>query len=261
MLKHVHPVRPIIDELYAPIPLVSDAIDVGGISQDQWPTWIGLLELASGNKVQMLDRVAEVSQFLDTLQSSGSGGLPIPVGDFSVDGADALAPPRPQADIASRIKNPTPDDSGFASGVSSLPGIADVQSSGGFSFPIFNKPGNLFGYLLGKDISLLTRDAGSLEAEDDLALLPVFIPFGPVVVKATFGGFVGARAISSSPTTPTASARRCRQTASVRASTRSWAASCSMTTATGPRSRRSRCRRASTSPDPLTSGPRGRGAR
>ena len=66
VLKYVDPVRPIIDELYAPIPLVSDAMDAVGISQDQWPTWIGLLELASGNKLEMLDRVAEVSQFLDT---------------------------------------------------------------------------------------------------------------------------------------------------------------------------------------------------
>ena len=100
--------------------------------------------------------------------------------------------PDPRPTIVSLIQNPTPDDSVFASGVSCLPGIAVAQSSGGFSFPIFNKPGNLFGYLLGKDISLLTWDAGSLEAEDDLALPPVFIPFGPVVVKVTFGGFVGA---------------------------------------------------------------------
>ncbi|MDJ0962303.1 MAG: calcium-binding protein, partial [Acidimicrobiia bacterium] len=206
--KYVGPIRPIVDELNNYVPVISDALDVIGVSESKWPTWIDLLESVSGNDLTLVRRIAELIQFVDDVSNASLAGS-IPIGDLVIAGADAAGAAPAANSVGSLIDmSRTAPDANYASEMRSKGGPfgdrlfaddsgtpKDAANNGGFRFPVFEDPQNVFEYLLGKDVTLIEWDAGDLSARYTIGpplIPPIPIPLGPVVITIKFSGFIGA---------------------------------------------------------------------
>jgi hypothetical protein len=213
------PFKPIIDTLNAPLPVISDLAALVG----QPPvTLMGLMELLAGNNLTVIKSLAKFISFAVELANNESfaEGL-IPLGPVS-GGAFAL-----KSGLAQRKSlgsNPGPSaaqtlinkaGAAYKAGTNllekpSLGGgntaaVAKAKQTGagltrdnlpgtfgvpGLTFPFMSDASQIFGFIMGQDVTLVRYDVGTLRATAGFAYN--FGPFmiGPVPVTAGIGGSV-----------------------------------------------------------------------
>ncbi|HEX5597275.1 MAG TPA: calcium-binding protein, partial [Micromonosporaceae bacterium] len=203
------PLQPIIDTLYAPIPLLSDLSRAAGGGD------ITLIYLAKtfstlngGPDLDFVDTIRSVVNFINRIPTCTTS-CKIPLGQFQVDGANALTTPVSPASAESLIDRSASftkaktagevkaavDDA--ASGEKLFTPSGDGKSNAdkiGFKFPIFDNPGSLFGLLLGQDVELISFDSGPLTLGFSWrqSFGPVYAP-PPVMVTLSGSASVSAR--------------------------------------------------------------------
>lgn len=200
------PFQPVIDTLTAPIPVVSDLAELVG----QPPvTMLGLMELISGNDLSLIQSIAAFISFVNnaptgggyfSLGALGGGSFDVdPVGGRTSQGptsaaslvknADAfagslLSQPLPGSNIDEKAAAPT------APTKANLPGTFGVP---GLTFPFLDNPSQIFGLLMGQDITLVRYDFGPLEASAGFSYNFPPIMVGPVPIAIGVGGSVTVR--------------------------------------------------------------------
>ena len=166
------PLQPVIETLQAEVPIVSDLSKLVG----EGPvTMLDLLEAVSGNDLSLVRSVLQLVRFVNALPSD-SAGLLIPLGNspgsFTVDNTRAQGP-QPTPDQAGKgIKNA---DAGtnLTNQLSSLgadtpadecEGRGSTFGVWGTTFPFLADATQIFGVLMGEDVTLIRYDAGTLKA-------------------------------------------------------------------------------------------------
>ncbi|MFG1951577.1 hypothetical protein [Micromonospora sp. NPDC048830] len=207
------PLQPVIDTLYAPIPVLSDLSKATG-GPDITLVWLAktFSTLNGGPKLDFIDTVRAVVTFINRIPDCDSG-CSIPLGGFKMDSAKALTTevsPASAESLIDRTSEYNPASAGqVKADVDTAAGddgeklftpAADGKSNAqktGFSFPIFDNPGSLFGLLLGQDVELISFDSGPLELGFSWrqSFGPVYAP-PPVFVTLSGSASVTARFIA-----------------------------------------------------------------
>lgn len=207
------PLQPIIDTLYAPIPVLSDLSKAAGGPDI---TLIFLAQtfstLAGGPDLRFVDTVRAVIDFIKKIPDCTGSNCSIPLGAFNIDPVKALDTPASPQSASSLITNPQPASSDSVKAAidaasngeklfSPGPGLAAGGQSNaqklGFQFPIFDNPASLFGLLLGQDVELVSFDSGPLTLGFSWrqSFGPVYAP-PPVMVTLSGSASVSARFIA-----------------------------------------------------------------
>lgn len=166
------PARGIVDVVTAPIPGVAEIAEIVG---EEAPTLLTLFE-AQGGDTQVIRRIAELIQMIDTLRAVSTGGG-VDLGRFDLNASlargGALSPQqKDQLVVGTASGNPLGTALGGAKSV-----IDRARTDkGGFSFPALQDPTQLFQLLVGKDVTLVQWDAGLLKAQASKTL-----KFGPPI--------------------------------------------------------------------------------
>ncbi len=178
------PIQPVMDTLYAPIPVLSDLSKMAGGDDVTLVTLAKTFNtLAGGPSLDFVDTVKAVIDFINRLPTCGAGDACfIPIGSFEVLGAKALstsASPSVGTGLIDTVNNYSAktaeqmktamnakNDNTAAAGkpvfaTSGGAGKGDAEKSG-FSFPILDNPGSAFSLLMGDDITLVEFDSGPL---------------------------------------------------------------------------------------------------
>ncbi|MFG2164417.1 hypothetical protein [Micromonospora chersina] len=210
------PLQPVIDTLYAPIPVLSDLSKATG-GPDITLVWLAktFSTLTGGPKLDFVDTVRAVVTFVNRIPDCDEGdGCSIPLGQFLVDPAKALTTEASPASAESLIKRDDPftkaktaaevksavdgaaGDDGEKLFAAGSDGKSNAQKTG-FSFPVFDNPGSLFGLLMGQDVELVSFDSGplSLGFSWRQSFGPVYAP-PPVLVTLSGSASVTARFIA-----------------------------------------------------------------
>ncbi len=196
------PLQPVVDLVTAPIPGLTDAAAAVGcplslpfpeIIADVNLCTLSLLDVyekQSGTDVTLIRQIIGLITFINGVNSAG--GQPVlTLGSFHVKPQAALAGPVTGAnassllDTASFVAASLPKPlANLAGAVKNVVANATKQpgDKGGFSFPAFDDPSRLFQMLLGQDVTLITWDAGSLEASVTLPL-EIGPPIGPLPIS------------------------------------------------------------------------------
>ncbi len=200
--KYTKPLQPIIDTLQAPIPGVSQLAELVGADPI---TLLDLMEAISGSDLTLIRRLLDVITFANSIPtvSPGNASLIIPLGEFLL---DPVALTKPELPANTKDKLIQAGSELLDTGVSGANGVLGALSSksgdlgsggaafnsqmtkatssdGGFSFPAFKDPSQLFQLLVGKDVSLVEFDAGKLRAEVGWSQSFGPITIGPVPVS------------------------------------------------------------------------------
>lgn len=174
------PVRPVIDQLYAPIPVLSDLSRAAGGGDVNLMTIAKKFNTLGGNSTtQFIERMLAITRLASSLPDC-RGELHIPLGGFSVAGDKALTTQNSPDVADSLIANVAPEtqdllaaldqgartcDKGKAAKAGSEAEQGPMRQSGeaGFSFPVFADAGrSIFSLLMGKDVELVAYDSGPL---------------------------------------------------------------------------------------------------
>ncbi|MEU6073691.1 calcium-binding protein [Micromonospora sp. NPDC047074] len=207
------PLQPVIDTLYAPIPVLSDLSKATG-GPDITLVWLAktFSTLNGGPKLDFVDTVRAVVTFVNRIPDCDSG-CSIPLGSFKMDSAKALTTevspasaeglidrtseyhPASGAQVKAKVDEAAGDD-GEKLFTPAADGRSNAQKTG-FSFPVFDNPGSLFGLLLGQDVELVSFDSGPLELGFSWrqSFGPVYAP-PPVFVTLSGSASVTARFIA-----------------------------------------------------------------
>ncbi|HEX5541494.1 MAG TPA: calcium-binding protein [Micromonospora sp.] len=203
------PLQPIIDTLYAPIPVLSDlsrAIGGGDITLIYLARTFSTLN--GGPNLDFVDTIRSLVSFVNRIPSC-TASCKIPLGQFQVHGANALTTPVSpasaeslidrsasftQAKTAEQVKDAVDD---AANGEKLFESGDDGKNNAdkiGFKFPIFDNPGSLFGLLLGQDVELISFDSGPLTLGFSWrqSFGPVYAP-PPVMLTLSGSASVSAR--------------------------------------------------------------------
>jgi len=229
--KVTDPLRPVIDQVEAPIPVLSDLSHlVGGGDVTIESIAEAFNSLAGGPDLTLVHRLVAILDFIDKLPtctpSKHGGDCSIPLGDFVLVSSKALSTPNTPTYAAN------PDDVGTATGTpdastftgdlnklndngssffddpnqssetdcapddSKLNGAAGHSGSAGLRFPFIDNPASLFGILLGADTTLACFDSGKLELGFSYSqeFGPVYAP-PPVMVKISGSASVSLRIV------------------------------------------------------------------
>lgn len=193
------PIQPVVDTLYAPIPVLSDLSRMAGGGD---VTLISLAQaystLSGGPDLRFVDTIKSINDFIKRIPTCTTKCF-IPLGSFDLDGQKALDTPNsPSAAstmystadgavnpakgdaVKSAVNNASSDQSKTLFGSGGTGG--DVDKSG-FKFPILDNPMQAFNLLMGGDVDLVTFDSGPLSIgfswRQDFG--PVYAP-PPVVI-------------------------------------------------------------------------------
>jgi Ca2+-binding RTX toxin-like protein len=197
------PLQPVIDTLYAPIPVLSDLSHaVGG--PDITLIWLAqtFSTLEGGPDLTFVHTIKAVIDFVRKVPTCSSS-CKIPLGSFLVDPAKALTTLASPASAQSLITDPQPVSSqDVKNAVDSKATGEKIFSSGndtklGFKFPIFDNPASLFGLIMGQDVELISFDSGplSLGFSWRQSFGPVYAP-PPVFVTLSGSASISARFIA-----------------------------------------------------------------
>lgn len=175
--KITDPVKPVIDQLYAPIPVLSDLSKAAGGGEVNLMTIAKKYNtVAGGGTTKFIERMIEVGRLVSSLPDC-QGELHIPIGSFTVAGDRALNTENSPDVADTLIKDMAPAtddlfaalDQGARSCGKSKAAVADAQgpmehsSKAGFSFPVLQNAGrSIFSLLMGKDVELVAFDSGPL---------------------------------------------------------------------------------------------------
>ncbi|NUT33059.1 MAG: calcium-binding protein [Hamadaea sp.] len=202
------PLQPVIDTLYAPIPVLSDLSKAAG-GPDITLIWLAktFSTLTGGPNLDFVDTVRAVIEFINKVPDCDSS-CKIPIGTFFVNPAEALETPASPAAASSLIMDPQAvtaevakkavDDASNGEKIFEKPANGESNAAKlGFTFPIFDNPGSLFGLLLGQDVELIGFDSGPLELGFSWrqSFGPVYAP-PPVMITLSGSASVTARFIA-----------------------------------------------------------------
>ena len=204
------PLQPVIDTLYAPIPVLSDLAEAVG--QDP-VTLISLAKLFNTLGVlpslDFIDTVRAIVTLAGNVPSCTKTNCGIDIGGFDVNGSRALTTPVSPATASSLIVG-APSKTGTElktaiDGMASGEKVFTPPAGGGesnadkvgFTFPVFDKPASLFGLLLGQDVELIGFDSGPLTLGFTWrqSFGPVYAP-PPVFITLSGSASVSARILA-----------------------------------------------------------------
>ncbi|MGN6609607.1 MAG: hypothetical protein ACTHMS_21685, partial [Jatrophihabitans sp.] len=199
------PLKPVIDTLYAPIPVLSDLSHLAGGGD---VTLISIAEafstLAGGPDLTMVDRILQVIKLVNAIPT-GDDGLGIFIGSFKVSSSKAVGTAATPDNTDSLIDTKTPapaSQNGNKSAADAMDGasngsIGTAKSKAGFSFPILDNPSSVFNLLMGGDVDLIRFDSGNLSLGFSYSQQfgPVYAP-PPVVITISGSASVSARIIA-----------------------------------------------------------------
>jgi Ca2+-binding RTX toxin-like protein len=183
MKRVTGPLQPVMDTLYAPIPVLSDLSRLAGGDDVTLVTLAKTFNtLTDGPSLDFVDTVKAVIEFINRLPDcdestpASKQACFVPLGAFTVDGAKALvtsnAPSNAdkmyaslnpldgsavKADLNTKDSDTTDGNKVFGTGG----GEGDTEKSG-FAFPILDEPAKAFNLLMGGDVDLVTFDSGPL---------------------------------------------------------------------------------------------------
>ncbi len=206
--KATKPLMPIIDTVRAPIPLVSDLSQlVGGPKV----TLYSLMVLANGGKpIPMIQNLIELIEYVAVLNCTAQtreAGLIIGLGEvinasapeakdryaggsFSVDKTKALkqkATPD-KAKTLIKVANNKRQQQLNQRVLSASGNAAASKMPSSFSFPFLEDSSQVFGLLMGQDLTLVRFDAGEMVATAAFGVSYCCIPVGPVPVSVFING-------------------------------------------------------------------------
>ena len=199
------PLKPVIDTLYAPIPVLSDLSHLAGGGD---VTLISIAEafstLAGGPDLTMVDRILQVVKLVNSIPS-GSDNIGIFVGSFTLNSTKAIGTTATPDNSSSLISSTAPA-SDTENGGKNVTQAMDSQSGGaigtsqakaGFSFPILDNPSSVFNLLMGGDVDLIRFDSGNLTLGFSYSQQfgPVYAP-PPVMITISGSASVTARIIA-----------------------------------------------------------------
>jgi Ca2+-binding RTX toxin-like protein len=203
------PFQPVIDVVNAPIPGISDLSE---LLTGQQISMLTLFEGASGADLTMLQRILGIAQLVSAVAAAGDAGT-VPIGEFDLNASLAVQRPVAASEISQLVPAGLQDldsvvdqaggifsaDALAAGGASSGAATAFTKSreGGGFSFPAFENPSQLFELIVGGDPTLALWESGVLRAGfgTSYTFPPIFV--GPVPISivlsmsASIGGQVG----------------------------------------------------------------------
>ena len=194
------PLKPIIDTVRAPIPLVSDLSKLVGGPE---VTLLTLMEFANGGPLPMIDNLIALAELVNAIDCSSSTALLIPLGPTASTNLE-VGPPGSFRVSAMKAKNlrPPPDRAGneLVQSPQSRKQIdkrvmkastngSVVSTPASISFPFLEDSRQIFFMLVGQDVTLMRFDAGEMTAR---AVIGPFtyccIPIGPVPVGVFIEG-------------------------------------------------------------------------
>ncbi len=187
--KITSPLKPIIDTLRAPLPVLSDLSRLVGGDDI---TLISLLETATGADLSLVRNVLAFIDFINGLPTDGNLVLPLGgeslAGAFEIDLDKAQAGPLTPDQSNKLIK---PGTAKTRTGI--LQAIFSKALPPGLSFPFLNDSSQIFSLLMGQDVTLVRYDAGTAEATAGMSYTfgPIFI--GPVPISINIAGAVTLR--------------------------------------------------------------------
>ncbi|SDJ14585.1 Ca2+-binding protein, RTX toxin-related [Actinokineospora alba] len=192
------PIQPVIDQLYAPIPVLSDlSRAVGGGDVNLVTIAKSFSTIAGGPDLEFVDRILQTIQLVNKLAQSGGD---VEIGDFTVNGEAAKTTVNSPDNAASLISGSTPVPGDLASRIDLAGSGEDVLGAdkaggkAGFSFPVLSDPTKLFGLIMGQDVDLIKFDSGPLRLAFSYSQSfgPVYAP-PPVLVNISGSASVEAR--------------------------------------------------------------------
>ena len=191
--KITGPVQPIIDSLYAPIPVISDLSQLAGGPPVSLITLAKTFStLAGGPDLAFVDTVAKVITFVNELPTPLPGeNLLVPIGSFDLNPAQAwnvevtpdtgkklikdrrynkrdadgtyTAPSAANTEQDAAPKQQIDSKSANPSLVQKKPGqTTSIAEGAGFELPLLDNPGQIFNLIMGGDIDLVTFNSGDL---------------------------------------------------------------------------------------------------
>jgi Ca2+-binding RTX toxin-like protein len=194
------PLQPVIDTLYAPIPVLSDLSHAAG-GPDITLIWLAqtFSTLEGGPDLSFVHTIKAVIDFVRKVPTC-TADCKIPLGSFLVDPAKALTTLASAASAQTLITNPQPATSqDVKNAVDNKATGEKIFSSGndakiGFKFPIFDNPASLFGLVMGQDVELISFDSGplSLGFSWRQSFGPVYAP-PPVFITLSGSASISAR--------------------------------------------------------------------
>ncbi|HVK20939.1 MAG TPA: calcium-binding protein [Actinokineospora sp.] len=191
------PIQPILDQLYAPIPVLSDlSRAVGGGDVNLVTIAKEFSTLAGGPDLEFVDKILKTIQLVSQIVNNGGA---IDVGSFQVSGAAAKTTTNSPDNAQSLITNPNLTHTDLraemdAQSGKELVGEGKSGNSAGFSFPILKDPAKLFGLIMGQDVDLMRFDSGPLRLAFSYSQSfgPVYAP-PPVLVNISGSASVEAQ--------------------------------------------------------------------
>ena len=184
MKRVTGPLQPVMDTLYAPIPVLSDLSRMAGGDDVTLMTLAKTFNtLAGGPKLDFVDTIKSVIEFINRLprcSAADPNDCYVPLGDFEIAGDKALTTsnspttadkmfkavhPKTGNEVKSALndKNDNPNAAGHpvfgGTGLAAEKGDAEKS---GISFPILENPATAFNLLMGGDVTLVEFDSGPL---------------------------------------------------------------------------------------------------
>ncbi|MGW2219595.1 hypothetical protein ACWCSD_31795, partial [Nonomuraea sp. NPDC001684] len=211
--KITDPVRPVIDQLYAPIPVLSDMSRAAGGEDVSLMTIAKAYNTIGGDSTtKFIERMIGILKVVSALPDC-QGELHIPIGSFTVAGDRALTTENSPdvADALIKGVDPATGDlfaaldqgartcdkgkKGTTSAKADEQGPMEHSEDAGFSFPVLKNAGrSIFSLLMGKDVELVEYDSGPLRLgfSYSQSFGPVYAP-PPIMVVISGTAGVEAR--------------------------------------------------------------------
>lgn len=179
--RFLKPFQPVFDVISAPVPGIKQLAELVGAEP---PTMIDLFEAASGADLTFVKRAIALISFLNAIDTSGETTI-IDIGAFDLLPSvvrDRQLPANQSGQLIDTASESLTTsnvlsefgDSGFQSAIDTATGDGE---EGGFSFPAFQQPAQLFRLLVGQDVTLVEWRSGPLKAE-----FAFEAEFGPILV-------------------------------------------------------------------------------
>ncbi|MCI0776534.1 MAG: hypothetical protein J4N95_00005 [Chloroflexi bacterium] len=187
------PLQPVVDTLQEPLPVLTELSNLVGGGDI---TLLSILKTQCDEPgcLDFIDYLIGTINFINGIKTSPDSTLGIPMGSFTVKGAEAVAGPVTPDQVASLIDSISlPAEPPLTVTSSRLGGAATgLATTGtfGLTFPFLEQPSEVFGLLLGKDINLVRLELPEMKVSAGLSYSwgPIFI--GPVPIEITIGGSV-----------------------------------------------------------------------
>ncbi|MEI8408179.1 MULTISPECIES: calcium-binding protein [unclassified Kribbella] len=219
MKRVTGPLQPVMDTLYAPIPVLSDLSRMAGGDDVTLMTLAKAFStIAGGPKLDFVDTIKSVIEFINRLPSCSpdvDNDCYVPLGDFEIAGDKALdtsnspstadkmykavnakSGTEVKGNLNAKNENPKAAGKPIFGGTGLAAEEGDAEKSG-FSFPILEQPAKAFNLLMGGDVTLVEFDSGPLTLGFSWrqAFGPVYAP-PPVFVTLAGSASVSLRIVA-----------------------------------------------------------------